>query len=403
MLGLLGVLLAGLGLAFAVNRDNPRPNDNPDDAAEPTPDGEGDAEIVAVPLELAGAYDGLDSLGLPVAATPDSGLVDGQVVVVRGSGFDANVQVGWAQCRFRVPTRGQDDCDIGNYGLATTDDQGNFETNFTVRRYVAAASGTFDCVTGTLNDGCGLGAGTLSDYDKSGRALLFFDPASDGTVPPRIETDQQDGLADGQEITVTGTGFLPNEFAYLTQCPVGGSNGIGSCYGDGQVGEIQVDDQGRFAVTMSALRVVQGSGGDIDCFTSPYQCLIIVQASRLANTIPLTFDGGTPTARQTEITVTPNLDIGDGDTLTVAMFDVASDGIVTIQQCVDQGPLGESCGQAQALSVLAGDGEAEVVVFRELTNADGDQVDCAAPRRGCFLKIWNDEIERTDVPIFFAE
>jgi len=405
MLGVLGVLLAGLGIAFAVNRDNPRQAATPDESGDPTPDVEadGDAEIISVPLELAGAYDGLDSLGLPVAASPDSGLVDGQVVVIRGSGFDPNVQIGWAQCRFRTPGRGQDDCDLGNIALASTDGNGEFEAEFTVRRYVAAASGTFDCVTATLDDACGVGAGTLTDYDKSGTALFFFDPASDGDVPPRIEADQSEALVDGQELTVTGSGFEPNEYAYLTQCPVGGSNGIGSCYGDGQVGEIEVDGQGNFAVTMPARRVVQGAGGEIDCFTSPYQCLIIVQASRLANTIPLTFDGGVATPRDTEVTISPNLDLVDGQVVVVGIFDTVADDLMTIEQCVDQGPLGVSCGQAQGLSVLSGDGEADVVVFRFLTNAEGEQIDCAAPRRGCYLKIWSDGVDPIEVPIFFAE
>jgi hypothetical protein len=394
--GLLGVLIGGLAIAFAISSNNGEPDENGD----PREDADATFEVVAV--DLAGAYDGLDSLGLPVAAVPDTGLVDGQIVVINGSGFDPNTQVGWSQCRFRVPIGGQDDCDLGNIGLASTDANGEFQADFTVNRYVNAASGTFDCVTSTLDDGCGIGAGTLSDYDKSGSGRIFFDPLTDGVSPPRIEVDQSSGLVDGQQLLVTGSGFAPGSSAYLTQCPIGGSNGIGSCYGSGSVGDIQTDANGNFAVTVPAQRVVSGSSGDVDCYTSPYPCQLIVQGSATANTISLGYDGGLALAREMEITVNPNTDLTDGDTVTVTVFDVAANGILTMQECVDQGPLGEACGPEKGLDVQAGDGASTILISRFLTNVDGNQVDCGELARTCYLKLWSDSVEAVRVPLNLA-
>jgi hypothetical protein len=81
LLGLLLVLIGGLGIAVVISADNP-PDADADADADP------DADVDPVAIDLAGAYDGLDSLGLPVAATPDIGLVDGQMITLRGSGFD---------------------------------------------------------------------------------------------------------------------------------------------------------------------------------------------------------------------------------------------------------------------------------------------------------------------------
>ncbi len=397
--GLLLALIGGLGAAVVIGADR-----SPDADADADADdaGDGGAGTVPVAIELAGSYDGLDSLGLPVAATPDIGLVDGQTITLRGSGFDPEVTVGWSQCRFRTPTVGQDDCDLGNIGIGTTDLDGNFEVEFTVNRYLAAATGTFDCVQATLDDGCSIGIGTLSDYDESGRALIFFDPASDGEIPPRIEVDRTEGLLDGQELLVTGTGFVPDEVAYLTQCPIGGSNGIGSCYGDNQVGAIQVDGEGNFAITVPALRVVQANGGDIDCFTSAYRCLLIVQAARIANTVPLLYDGAAMLPRDPELTVTPNENLVDGQTISLELFDLPVEGSVTVEQCVDQGPLGESCSGAVDATVLVGFTMADVVVARLITNADGADVDCADPARTCYVKVSSPGLEPVRIPIHFA-
>jgi hypothetical protein len=274
--------------------------------------------------------------------------------------------------------------------------------DFIVNRYVAAATGTIDCVQATLDDGCSIGVGTLSDYDKSGRALIFFDPTSDGNPPPRIEVDQTVGLLDGQELLVTGTGFEPDELAYLTQCPIGGSNGIGSCYGDNQVGAIQVDGQGNFVITVPALRVVQGNGGDVDCFTSAYRCLLIVQAARTANTVPLLYDGAVPVLREIEFTVAPNENLVDGQTISVQLFDLPVAGMVTVEQCVDQGPVGESCVGAVDTTVVDGDAAADLIAARFIANADGENIDCADSARTCYLQVSSADLEPLRIPVHFA-
>jgi hypothetical protein len=170
------------------------------------------------------------------------------------------------------------------------------------------------------------------------------------------------------------------------------------------LGIVAVLGAGALAVTLPvpAQRVV--SGGDVDCYTSPCPCQLIVQGSATANTISLSYDGGQALPREMEIMVSPDTDLTDGVTVTVTVtdFNVSVDGTLTMQECGDQGPLGETCGPEKGLQVQAGDGSSTILISRVLTNAEGDRVDCGDPARTCYLKLWSAVVEAVRVPLNLA-
>jgi hypothetical protein len=151
-----------------------------------------------VDLPTGSPTDGLGTKMLPVRATPDKGLVDGQSVLVVGSGFPAHVMVGGVMCTGAAKTQGVAACDLSNIGYnATTDAEGNFRLTFPVRRYPLINGQHVDCATGNddpddyealleregphpttsnpLSRTCVIAVGEVANYDNSGGWPIAFD------------------------------------------------------------------------------------------------------------------------------------------------------------------------------------------------------------------------------------
>lgn len=401
MLGLLGALVATLGIAVAVSGGDGESADDDPDAP--------DAELI----DPAGPTDGLDSIGLPVAAEPDMGLADGQTVTVSGKGFTPLAQVGMAQCWDDEGPGGQDKCDIAVSAITTADANGEVVMSLTVHRFINTASGTKDCALGNLTESCVIGMGNLADYDESGNVRLFFDAELAGDVPPRIEVSPTSGLVDDQELTVVGTGFVPGETVHLGQCMPGGLNGGGGCYGDNPAGNVTADAEGNFTTTVVAQRLVRGGGVDLDCYVGPYPCVMVAGAERIPNSVQLTYDGGTGVPDGFEWTLVPNDGLIDEQVVQLEMFGLRGVGGVTVRQCADQGPLGETCellGEVEVFDRRLSTSlvvsriltqEIDVVDEQDLVTTEIREVDCADAGRTCYLRIDRQGISER-LPIHFA-
>ena len=73
--------------------------------------------------------------GPSVTVTPNTGLVDGQVVTARGSGYTANSSLGMIQCVAGADSI--DDCDGLTATSFSADANGGFRKAFTVRRVIS--------------------------------------------------------------------------------------------------------------------------------------------------------------------------------------------------------------------------------------------------------------------------
>ena len=96
-----------------------------------------------------------------LTVTPDSGLVDSQVVALAGTGFTPNSTIYFCQ---GVDTGAPGPNDCGSISTAPSNGSGEFSANYTVHRFVTTAnSGEVDCASASPH--CVMGA---SDYFDSG-------------------------------------------------------------------------------------------------------------------------------------------------------------------------------------------------------------------------------------------
>ncbi len=252
---------------------------------------EGDRAIVEVDdlsLRPAGPRDGRESMQLPVTAEPAAGLRDGQSVTATGSGFTADESVGIVQCARESgpPTAaGVDACDIIKYTQATADEGGNVSGEIAVQRLLSTPfTGTVDCASEP--ERCLIAIGSINDYDRSGGMVISF--ATEGLTPiepATLAVAPAEGLADGDEVTVTGEGFDPDVPVGLSQCSVE----FGTCWeltdywdGDGLTTEttmvegnqvfsaLRTDEAGSLSATQSAWRFLPGPTARVRTWTAPH-------------------------------------------------------------------------------------------------------------------------------------
>ena len=430
----LAVVIGSLAL-FAAAFVLLRPGDEPsaDDDGGDTEAGE-----VVVEIQSAGRADGLDSLRMPMVATPDDGLVDGQEILLSASGFQPGVTVAAVQCAATPGSiGGESNCDVGGYTLHASGDDGEVAVSVTVRRYISTASGEIDCANpGALQ--CVVAVANISDYDESATADVWFDPTVAGVRAPIIRLSRADGLVDGEVVTVTGSGFPADAPVIVGQCIVGGSSSIIECWqNSSRLADVVADAEGSFAVDVEVSRV---TGNGLDCFGSLYGCRIAARSDLVpfelgdgtaTNPVRIWFDGtSAPTDVESGIAyaMNPDRDLVDGEVVTLALanlitFDcveeeligengerivyageceevLIEEGTMQATQCVDLALGEEYCTAPVELTVADGSATGEVVVQRFFLRDTGEQVDCAEPGRLCQLRLTGDIVGH--VPLRFA-
>jgi hypothetical protein len=119
-----------------------------------------DGHGVATSLPYAtytGVQPGFLSEDRPVSITPDTGLQDGQQVMVSGSGFPPNTLIAFAECTQDVATQGISACDLSTStfigGTASTSDGSGIvpPTPFTVKKTLSINGDQVDCGDGNID------------------------------------------------------------------------------------------------------------------------------------------------------------------------------------------------------------------------------------------------------------
>jgi hypothetical protein len=437
VIGLAGVVVAALVGVVAVNRDSGTTADVPEDAAPepelpPTPE----AQVNAVPV--AGRTDGADSQRLPVTATPDANLSEGDMVLVEGAGFTPGATVGVVQCWSDDPehlSTSVENCDLGGVVVSSADDQGAVAVSVAVVREIAVNGEVRDCADPERPNLCIVAIGNVNDYDESGGAQLYFTPGGDGSSAPVLTLSAFDNLVDGQEIVVTGTGFVPESTVSLNTCVVGGMTAQSTCSRQPGGVEVTVDANGGFSTPLAVRRLAESANGMTDCFTEPYGCRITPWSSngRQANPVRVYFDGSAAPPDGPEVTLTgPDGGFTDGSIAQVNVSGLVAGAEYTYywQQCVDTGPTaGMVChsgpesqvgwvgGTGQDLAedapsttvyeyeplvVTGPDAVIEVPVVAAMSTYDLNEVRCDTPQRICTLHVTVGAIDFEPMPLRFA-
>ena len=233
-----------------------------------------------------------------VTADPDSGLTDGALVEVHGSGFDPERGVYLQQCRADATSRR--DCVGGVLVFSETDATGEVHAFFgVVARFRTGRGFSVDCRV----DDCAIVV-SHGDFGRSGRVDLDFDPDA-GLLQPSITVTPSSGLHDGDEVTVTGAQWPAQQPLLLAQCPAGTPDPF-YCDVDFTLIWPGLDDpplivpaaRSRaeaqagtgFEATFRVRAVVEGNDGRVDCRRSACELLAgDLDGVRVARA-PITFD-----------------------------------------------------------------------------------------------------------------
>lgn len=217
---------------------------------------------------------------------PATDLVDGQVVEVSASGLTPDAWLELYQCPASIASWS---CTWIGGGLIDSD--GGLRTQVAV---VAVLDDETDCRTAP--EPCQLvGAinGRLSP-SRSPRDGLHF--AADGELqpPPTIDVTPSAELAEGEQVTVTGDGFRPQESVSIELCTSGGPDRV--CADDVHT-SAETDETGAFTVQLTVYASIRTWDGELlDC-RAAVSCVIAATQytpRNISAAAPVTFGPAPP-------------------------------------------------------------------------------------------------------------
>jgi hypothetical protein len=336
--------------------------------------------------------------------TPNAALRDGDQVTVTGRSYPIRAfapgaeaegddgparPVSLHQCP--VTATSYRDCHYrsGDVGMSPA---GNFRTQLGLRyRLFLHTGATVDCRT----EPCALVATSNGEFSEAGLVPLAFDPDGPGGPPPTVTVEPATGLIDGQVVSITARGLLPNQGIELNLCPPGARGyGFLACHDVFDLSLVGATN-GEVRMTHAVHARFQPSiGPAVDCRVSA--CEFVVTWSGNVGNAPaarieldpaaplvspdLTADRTTGLAARQRIQVT-----GDGYYPT---------GFTRVAQCVARPQQDrDACAEDDQLVILDEGGDqtsftTPLVVLRSVFT-DGGRVNCA--RRHCYLASYDFE------------
>jgi len=230
------------------------------------------AMVVGVMATVGAIGAGAATVSVPtITITPSSGLTNGQVVTVTGTGFAPNASVAAVQCNGSATT--EVGCDISAPNLITVNASGDFsDTNFTV---ATGTIGNGTCGTSATDATCLISVGTSSG------ALLTFATMSFASGPG-LSASPSTGLTNGQAVTLTGSNFTAGDTLYAVECLATATTPAGC--DTSPLAMITVSSTGTLPST--SVNVVAGTVGNGSCGTSATNfngCIIEVADAKEAD------------------------------------------------------------------------------------------------------------------------
>jgi hypothetical protein len=232
--------------------------------------------LVALGLGFA-AMPGAAQTTPTLTVTPDANLADGDVVTLVGSDFTETGQVGFCQGIVGAAPS-PSNCDgwpsTSRIGFANVNESGEFSAQYTVRRFISSSGiGTVDCAQPSA--GCVIGAANLSGgfsiVGPGATVPLTFTPLP----PPSVTVTPDDGLVDGDVVTVAGTSFPRSSQLVICEGVFSGSFSSSECGAPSE--SASTDDSGAFSAQYTVRRFISASPGaplTIDCAAPSANCAI---------------------------------------------------------------------------------------------------------------------------------
>jgi hypothetical protein len=235
-----------------------------------------------------------------LAVAPAAGLADGQTATVTGTGFTPGTEVYVAQCqaegaRFARCSR------LAGVGLV--DPSGALQGSVRVRREIGYDEDEVDCAT--VAGGCTLETGFGYDGTRHSAVPISFDPAAPPAPGPTLQVSPATGLADGEEVSVTASGFSPGATVAVLGCTSLSADDLDleHCDLSGPV-IVEADVAGAVSTTYAVRSTIAtAADGVTDCAAAGGSCSLAVislfdDAERVG--VALGFGGRASAARATQ-------------------------------------------------------------------------------------------------------
>ncbi len=190
-----------------------------------------------------------EPLDFAMKVSPRKNLADGQVVAVEVSGVDNFYQV--AQCAVIDGEFAPGSCRTFAYVNGPPTEVETIEVVVERNLMPQGAETSWDCAL--VEGSCVIALIDQRTDDPVRSVKLTFDPDAE-PLQSTVSVSPNTGLVDGQEVTVTGEGWLPRAGVFILAC-VGdderlGEEGINSCNVD-DLHSVQVNDDGTFELTIT--------------------------------------------------------------------------------------------------------------------------------------------------------
>lgn len=214
-----------------------------------------------------------------------------------------------------------------------------------------------------------------------------------------VMAEPSTGLRDGQEVTVTGTGFPPGVSVGIVMCAKEagrghGAQGVAAC-NIGHYAPATSDGGGTATGTFSVRRLLVLDGTEVDCASEPGRCMVamgMISDYDTSGGVLVDFDPSTPLPEPPSVSVAPTGDLVDGQEVTAEVEGLYPGGGANAMLC--------DAGEQRCLEVGYADvdGEGRAVITARLWRLFGvphgdptlrdPNVDCAVD--ACHLRIWGD-------------
>ena len=327
-----------------------------------------------------------------VTVTPSTALTHNQIVIVTGSGFAPHSPISIVECVAGSST--PEDCDYTTDPYKETGDAGHFRVKYRVRRVISTyTSGVVDCTEAP--QGCELRYEDYSDVLSAGRTPISFDPDAPLPPPPAVAVTPDTDLVNRQTVTVTGTGYPPDEEVQIEVC----ADGVAATKVGGPIGPPEAcdyvayqntDGSGGFSAAVKVHRIFRYEGPELDCAKTACVLRVESYSDVLATaSVPIAFDDSLPAPPPyPEINVTPGTTLEDGTAVTVTGAGFAPSASVGVGQCVNSPTSERDCDSRVGITVTTdatGAFTATIHVRRVITTANAATIDCSARAGRCLI------------------
>ena len=290
--------------------------------------------------------------------------------------------------------------------MPPVDGDGNLSLTFNVRRligYPGPGGTVVDCAE---KPGCVIRIASYVDLLHSVDVPIAFDPDVPPPPPPTLTVAPNRDLTHNEVVTVSGSGFVANDFVRLSECLEGEDGFQEACSGSyGGSVPLTADADGSFTTSFTVKRVLGNPGGpNADC-TKDGECALYAQSDTdpfSSTETDLHFDPDAPLPPPPTLSLEPSTDLPWSTPAHVDGSGFAPNTTYNIVQCTNDSTFFDF--RCQFGPTLQTDGEGNLAgdfTIRRVIQNGSQQIDCAPD--GCFVAVfsYDDAISYGVVPLTF--